>query len=125
MMDRTTSSYGAVDAEVLFHPVVKQVLSAPHLAVGAEQVHKEVGPLIHVSLTLEQLADELVALGRVAVGDERAHLVRRSQAAGKIERYAAQEFVIRGEWSMRNAVALHLAEDMLVNEIANGDAARG
>ena len=118
---------GAVNPQVFLHPVVEQVLAAAHLAVGAERVHEEVGPLVDVGLALEQAVDEPFPLGRVAVGREGADLFGRRDAAREIQAHAAEELLVGGERRVGHHVARHPAEDVEVDEISGreADAVRG
>ena len=108
-----------VDAQVLLHPVMEEVLPAAHFAVGAEQVHEEVGPLVDVGLARQQLVDR-----PCRAWPDRYRRRTPSISCGEGMRPvrssddAAQEFVVRGQRRVRDAVALHLAENLLVDEIA-------
>ena len=108
---------GPVGPQVLLHPVVEEVLSATHLAVRAEQVHEVVGPLLDIFFAVEQAVDQLVSFAGVIIRQEGAHFGPGRDAPRQIKRHAAQELDIRRQRRMRHAVARHLAEDVLVDEV--------
>src|SRR5579862_831646 len=104
---------------------MEQVLPAAHFAVGAEQIHEEIGPLVDVGFAREQAVDQLVALAGIRIRHKRAYFIGRGNTPGKIEHHAAQKFVIGRKWRVRHTVAAHLAENFLVDEIAKGQGIGG
>ena len=114
-----------VGAQVLLHPIVEEVATAAHLAVGAEQVHEVVGPLVDVGFTVKQPLDQPVAFGGIGVGQELTNLAARRDAARQVERYAPKELDVAGQGRVRHSVELDLREDVLVDEVPSRDRARG
>src|SRR6185437_14630262 len=64
-----------------------------------------------------QAVDELLSFLRIPVRHELADAVRWRERASQIETYAAQEFGIARKWRRRNAIALELTEDVIVDEV--------
>src|SRR5262249_32105787 len=62
-----------------------------------------------------------IAFIRIGVARECLESIRSRDTSGQIEVDAAAEFVIVRERRVRDAVPLHRAEEMLVNQVANGD----
>ena len=115
---------GPVGAQVLLHPKVQEVLPAPHLAVRAEQIHEVVGPLLDILFAVEHPIDQLVSFVWVFIRQEDAHFRGSRDAPRQVERHPPQKLDVRRRPRMRHAIALHLAEDVIVNEVSPLDEAR-
>jgi hypothetical protein len=94
---------------------------ADAIAAIADEVAVPVTPVIHPGRALDQLINQLVALIWIRAADERFELFRSRDAPGEIEIDAAAEFVIVRQRRVRNAIALHGAEQVPINQIAERD----
>src|SRR5262245_24019542 len=86
----------------------------------SEEFSVVVGPLIGEFLRANQRVNQLVALIRIRIGDERTDLVRRWQKADGIHVHPSQKLLISREWRMWNVVALDPSKDVFVDEILSG-----
>ncbi len=114
---------GLIELQRVFDVGVEDVATLPTDAIlaGAPQVEEVVRPLFLPLLRSDELVDQLVALGRVGVFDEMPRLQIVRDAAGQVEMDAPEERGVVGQGRMGNAVALHLAEDVVVDEVAPDD----
>src|SRR5262249_10950719 len=80
-----------------------------------------VTPVIHPGLALNLLINQLVALVRIGAARECSELISRRDTPGQIEVDAAAEFVIVRERRVRSLVFLHRAEEVFVNQVADGE----
>src|SRR5262245_17240754 len=91
------------------------------VAAIAHQVAVPVTPLVYPALALDQFINQFVAFVRIGVSDEGFKLIGSRDAPGQVQVDAAAEFVIVRERRMRDGVTLRRAEEMLVNQVADGD----
>ena len=112
-------------------PIVESV-AAPDLAADVgrngrvlEQVAQPHGPLVYKLRRTDQPVDQAVALVRREVGQKRAHVGGRRNAAGQVQRDAPQELLVAGQRRRHNILRGHLAEDLGVDEAPLRDAAAG
>ena len=102
-------------------PIVEQVQTGPHALASAEQVFKVVSPLVDEGVGVCELIDELGSLLRIAAKEKLFQVGGGGDAAGGIKPSAAGELFVGSEGGVGDAVFLHAAENVLVDEITADD----
>ena len=121
---------GDIQLQHLVDVVMEAVDPLAKLFVVAEHVAEEGRPAVQVRPHArgppadahrrqlgEQCLNMLVALVGGFVGEKGGDNFRSGQAAAEIECHAAQELFVGGAGCGGHAVALHLAEDMIVDQV--------
>src|SRR4029453_4793844 len=112
-----------IRAQPLLVPEVKQValvaVSAP--AQHTKQIAPQPAPLFGAFLGADQGIDQEVALLRIPVRKKSANRLGGRELSGCIDVDAANEFFIAAHRRMRNAVALHASEEMLIDQVFTFD----
>jgi hypothetical protein len=111
-------------AEALLDPGVvdKHRLDADAIGIGPQEVRPLGGPVIGVFRPLQERVHHPLALLRIAVGQKRAGLVRRRQAADDVQVDAAEEFLVVHRLGGRDRQRLELGPDQLVDEVLSRQA---
>ena len=117
---------GLVEFQRVVNEAVEKIaaVGAYTAAAGAGQVCEPIRPAFEIGFRADQLVDQLVAFFGIFRRHELPHLLGIGDAPGQIEVDSAEELGVTGQSGVRNAVALHLGEDVLVDEVLAGDESR-